>query len=80
MSAEHHIPALKRQIRGLANELSWDPHDAEERTRALVLVAAELLGSFQGGRSTRDADAAWEQALPAIEERFFLGHRREQRP
>jgi hypothetical protein len=80
MHDEHHIPSLKGQLRGLANELSWDPLDAEERARALVLVAAELLGAFQGPHSAREASAAWALTLPAIEERFFLGHRLERQP
>jgi len=80
MPDENHIPALKGQIRGLAIELSWDPADVEERTRALVLVAAELLGALAGAYGARQASAAWERTLPAIEERYFLGHRRERDP
>ncbi len=79
MSNQHHISILKGQILKLATELSWDPQDSEEKARAIVLVASELLGAFQGEHSERGASAAWKVTLPAVEERYFLGHRREHR-
>ena len=66
------IAALKGHVLHLAEAIARYPENEYEKTRALTLVAVQLLGALS--REDRERDAvAWNLHATLLAERFWLG-------